>query len=135
MPPALAIGASNLRPPVGQKATSAQARPRPSEPPEPGAAPDAAIACGTRSPPALETLEPWEVMPGRGCSCDCGSDGGGREGGGRAAAASPRGLYKASLITAAWSLLASTHLPLTLIKFWVAPSYGSFCCILTSPSS
>ena len=59
---------------------------------------------------------------------------GGRDGG-RAAAASPRGLYKASLITAAWSLLASTHLPLTLIKFWVAPSYGSFCCILTSPSS
>ena len=45
---------------------------------------------------------------------------GGREGGRRAAAASPRGLYKASLITAAWSLLASIHLPLTLIKFWVA---------------
>ena len=69
VPPALAIGGSNLWPPVGQNPTSAQAKPRPSSPPEPGAR-------WSRDNLEVAALEVLEVMPGRGCSSDCGSDGG-----------------------------------------------------------
>ena len=104
MPPAVAIGASNLWPPVGQEATSAQPRPRHSSPPEPGADADAAITCGTRSRHQLWRLwSRWEVMRGRGCSSDCGSNGGGERGLQPQPGAS---LSKASLIAAASCLLA-----------------------------